>query len=64
MIQLALANLTGAFVTPIAFSFGWVAYAITAVLGAIGDNRLISCAPEIPVKVFDLRSGYGRDNSS
>lgn len=64
VIQLALANLTGAVFTPIAFSFGWVAYAITAVLGAIGDNRLISCSPEISVKVFDLKTGYGRDNHS
>lgn len=50
--------------TPIAFSFGWVAYAITAVLGAAGDNRLISCAPEVPLKVFDLETRYGRDNRS
>lgn len=64
VIQLALANLTGTFVTPIAFSFGWVAYSIMAVLSAIGDNRLLSCAPEVPVKVFDLKSGYGRDNQS
>lgn len=64
VIQLALANLTGAFMTPIAFSFGWVAYAITAVLGAAGDNRLINCAPEVPLKVFDLKTRYGRDNRS
>lgn len=64
VIQLALANLTGAVLTPIAFSFGWVAYSIMAVLSAIGDNRLIGCAPEIPVKVYDLKSGYGRDNQS
>lgn len=64
VIQLTLANLTGAIVTPIAFSFGWVAYAITAALGAMSDNRLISCRPEVPVKVFNLETSYGRDNQS
>lgn len=64
VIQLTLANLTGCVITPIAFSFGWVAYAITAALGAMSDNRLISCRPEVPVKVFNLKTGYGRDNQS
>lgn len=63
VIQLSLAALSGGpGVTPIAFSFGWVAYAISAVLSAVGDNRLVRCAPEVSLKVFNLRSGYRRDN--
>lgn len=64
VIQIALANLTGSIITPISFSFGWVAYAITALLGAVGNSRLINCPPEISVKVINLKSHYGRDNQS
>lgn len=64
VIQLTLANLTGGIVTPIAFSFGWVAYAVTAALGAMSNNRLISCAPEVSIKVFNLETSYGRNNQS
>jgi hypothetical protein len=65
VVQLALAALTGGTpLTPIAFSFGWVAYAISAVLSAVGDNRLMRCPPEIDIKVINLRSGYARDNRS
>ncbi|RYP07123.1 hypothetical protein DL764_002718 [Monosporascus ibericus] len=65
VIQLALASLTGGpLLTPIAFSFGWVAYAISAVLSAVGENRLVRCAPEVDVQVFNLQSGYRRSNRS
>lgn len=65
MIQLALAALAGGSpITPIAFSFGWVAYAISAVLSAISDNRLVTIAPEIALKVINLRSGYQRECQS
>jgi hypothetical protein len=64
VIQLALANLTGGIVMPIAFSFGWVAYAIVAALRAISDNRLIGCASEISFIVFNLRSSHSRNNQS
>jgi hypothetical protein len=66
VIQLALAALAGGSppITPVAFSFGWVAYAVSAVLSAVGDNHLIQCAPEVSVQVFNLESGYGRSNRS
>lgn len=64
VVQLALATNAGRLFTPVAFSFGWVAYAISAVVSAIGDNRLVSCAPEVSLKVINLRSGYHRANKS
>ncbi|OAA59172.1 hypothetical protein SPI_06374 [Niveomyces insectorum RCEF 264] len=61
----ALAAVTGAGpVSAVAFSFGWVAYAVSALVSAVGDSRLMSCAPEVPLKVFNLRSGYQRQNQS
>ncbi|PQE05712.1 hypothetical protein CJF31_00004433 [Rutstroemia sp. NJR-2017a BVV2] len=65
VILLALACLTGRTLTPIAFSFGWVAYAVSAVVGAVGDNKLlVRCPPEISLKVVNLKNGYYRDNKS
>ncbi|TGO07331.1 hypothetical protein BTUL_0291g00050 [Botrytis tulipae] len=40
VILLALACLTSRTFTPIVFSFGWVAYAVSAVVVAVGDNKL------------------------
>src|SRR6266536_2775412 len=58
VIQRALAQMTGALVTPVAFSFGWVAYAISAV----GSNKLMPDSPEIECKVINVTSGCGRSN--
>ncbi|CAK7240545.1 MAG: hypothetical protein STHCBS139747_001988 [Sporothrix thermara] len=61
----ALAAVTGAGpVSAVAFSFGWVAYAVSALVSAVGDSRLMSCPPEVSLKVFNLRSGYQRQNQS
>lgn len=65
VILLALACLTGRAFTPIAFSFGWVAYAVSAVVVAVGDNKLlVRCPPEISLKVINLKNGYCRENKS
>ncbi|RSL81576.1 hypothetical protein CEP52_017167 [Fusarium oligoseptatum] len=64
VVQLALAALTGSPLTPVAFSFGWVAFAISAVVAALGENRLVRCPPEVSLKVINLRSGYDRSNQS
>ncbi|EQL01472.1 hypothetical protein G6O67_007696 [Ophiocordyceps sinensis] len=64
VIQLSLAAATGRLLTPVAFSFGWVAYAVSAVVSAIGDNRLVRCAPEVSLKVINLQTGYHRANQS
>ncbi|KAJ8096512.1 hypothetical protein POJ06DRAFT_264010 [Lipomyces tetrasporus] len=59
----ALAQLAGSAVTPVAFSFGWVSFAITAVVSAIGENKLMPL-PDCACKVINGRTGYVRDNSS
>src|SRR3954452_2543160 len=62
VIQLALAALAGdtLHITPVAFSFGWVAYAISSALSAVSEHRLIRCTPEVPLLVYNLKSGYSR----
>jgi hypothetical protein len=37
IIQGALAQLSGSYLTPVVFSFGWVAYAFSALLSASGS---------------------------
>ncbi|SPO00289.1 uncharacterized protein DNG_03134 [Cephalotrichum gorgonifer] len=59
----ALAQLVGSRVTPVAFSFGWVAYAVQTVLSVIGEKKLIA-DPDYACKVINGRTGYVRDNSS
>ncbi|KAI0189454.1 hypothetical protein F4808DRAFT_454040 [Astrocystis sublimbata] len=61
IVQKALAQTTGCLYTPVCFSFGWVAYAFIALIGVIGDGRLLP-PPDCAVKVFNLKSGYYRDN--
>ncbi|KAG0648297.1 hypothetical protein D0Z07_5528 [Hyphodiscus hymeniophilus] len=63
IVQTALAQTTGGWFTPVCFSFGWVAYSFTALINIIGDGRLLP-QPDYPVKVFNLDSGYTRENKN
>ncbi|KAI1629856.1 hypothetical protein EDD37DRAFT_70612 [Exophiala viscosa] len=63
VVSRALAQLTGTSITPVAFSFGWVAYAVAAVVSAVGENKLMPL-PDCNCKVINAKSGYVRDNSS
>ncbi|KAM7194863.1 hypothetical protein V8F33_007061 [Rhypophila sp. PSN 637] len=61
VVQKALAQGTGKLYTPVCFSFGCVAYTFTALVGIMGDGRLLP-TPDYPVKVFNLKSGYCKEN--
>ncbi|EWZ79011.1 hypothetical protein FOWG_16788 [Fusarium oxysporum f. sp. lycopersici MN25] len=63
VVARALAQLVGSRITPVAFSFGWVAYAISAVVGAIGENKLMPL-PDTSCEVINAKSGYKRGNTS
>ncbi|KAL6228810.1 hypothetical protein BDW75DRAFT_250576 [Aspergillus navahoensis] len=56
----ALAQLAGGVLTPVAFSFGWVTYAISA----LGQDRLMLQDGDTPCKIINGRSGYIRENTS
>ncbi|KAF4244371.1 hypothetical protein CNMCM8980_010243 [Aspergillus fumigatiaffinis] len=60
----ALAQLAGSGLAPVAFSFGWVAYSIRALVSAVGENKLMPLDPDCKCKVIHGKSGYSRDNSS
>ncbi|KAJ5522165.1 hypothetical protein N7527_006280 [Penicillium freii] len=63
VISRALAQLAGSRLTPVAFSFGWVAFAVTAVVAVIGEKKLMPSA-DFPCKVINGHTGYIRDNRS
>ncbi|EPQ54741.1 hypothetical protein GLOTRDRAFT_13685, partial [Gloeophyllum trabeum ATCC 11539] len=41
IIQKALAQVSGYYFTPVAFSFGWIAYAFAALMSSFGDGKLM-----------------------
>ncbi|KAF2651549.1 hypothetical protein K491DRAFT_719740 [Lophiostoma macrostomum CBS 122681] len=66
VVQRALAQQTGhrlPLPTPVAFSFGWVAYTFMGLLSAVGDSALLP-PPEFPCIVFSTEWGYVRNNQS
>ncbi|KAM0430107.1 hypothetical protein ACHAPT_006113 [Fusarium lateritium] len=60
----ALAQLAGSGLTPVAFSFGWVSYSISALVSTFGENKLMPQSPDTHCKVINGKSGYCRDNTS
>ncbi|KAL5592758.1 hypothetical protein FOBRF1_013066 [Fusarium oxysporum] len=63
VVARALAQLVGSRITPVAFSFGWVAYAVSAVVVAVGENKLMPL-PDTSCEVINAKSGYTRGNTS
>ena len=43
---------------------GWVAYSISALVSAVGENKLMALDPDCKCKVIHGQSGYAKDNSS
>ncbi|KAI5458769.1 hypothetical protein BGZ63DRAFT_362815 [Mariannaea sp. PMI_226] len=64
IVSLALAQLAGSGFTPVAFSFGWVAYSISALVSALGANVLMPQSPDYDCKVINGGNGFVRQNSS
>ncbi|KAN0069078.1 hypothetical protein V8E54_012707 [Elaphomyces granulatus] len=64
VISRALAQLTGGFLTPVAFSFGWVAYSVSALVSTVGENKLMPLDPDCKAKIINGRNGFTRENSS
>ncbi|KAI0185162.1 hypothetical protein EV127DRAFT_464017 [Xylaria flabelliformis] len=63
VVARALAQLAGSRITPVAFSFGWVSYAVMAVVHAFSENKLMPAA-DCACKVINGHNGFVRDNSS
>lgn len=66
VVGTALAQLSAGkipYLTPVVFSFGWVSYAIQAMISAVGENRLLP-KPELDSTILNVESGYARTNYS
>lgn len=65
VIQRAIAQQSGHLLpTPVVFSFGWVAYAFTALLSVFGEGKLMPTVPDTRSFVINGKSGHVRENSS
>lgn len=75
VVQHAIAQLFGVYIqpsrnsprlylTPVAFSFGWVGYAYMSLASVLGDKPLMPWEPDCPSRVINCTSGYGRINRS
>ncbi|OBT52509.1 hypothetical protein VE04_08527 [Pseudogymnoascus sp. 24MN13] len=74
IVQKAIAQLVGFTITPfgktrpigltpVAFSFGWVAYGFSNLLSAVGDKRLMP-QPESPSIIVNCGNAFARENRS
>ncbi|EKM55704.1 uncharacterized protein PHACADRAFT_256516, partial [Phanerochaete carnosa HHB-10118-sp] len=65
VVQCALAQLSAGpwLITPVAFSFGWVAYSFSAILFAVGSGRVIP-EPDTEVTCINVKSGHDREVKS
>ncbi|KAI0354544.1 hypothetical protein OH77DRAFT_1426152 [Trametes cingulata] len=66
IVQRAVAQLAGSgpwHFAPVAFSFGWLAYSVSALTSAVGDGRLLP-QPDFPAYVVNAKTGYVRENAS
>ncbi|PLB36805.1 uncharacterized protein BDW47DRAFT_132606 [Aspergillus candidus] len=64
IVHRALGAVSGGTLTPVAFSYGWVAYAMSALLSTAGEARLLPPSPVPDLAVINLSSGYRRTNRS
>ncbi|EBA27273.1 hypothetical protein KXW98_002481 [Aspergillus fumigatus] len=63
LIHRALAQLAGGWVTPVAFSFGWVSYAASSICSALGEYRMMPDA-DTACCLINGKNGYVRGNNS
>ena len=74
IVQAALAQLVGIgipiasrrsliLITPVAFSFGWVAYAFTSLITIVGDNKLMP-EPDSASIIVNCSNAFARENHS
>src|SRR5271170_4940945 len=65
IVQKALAQLSAGrgYIVPVAFSFGWVAYAFSTIVTLVGDGRLMP-EPDYHCKVINVENGFARENRS
>ena len=75
IVQKALAQFVGVYIrpfkkgprillTPVAFSFGWVAYSFNTLMSIVGENHLMPDAPDHPSILINCNNAYTRTNQS
>lgn len=62
-VRQALAQLSGPYVVPVAFSFGWIGYSFNTLMSVVGNGRLMP-PPDYDAKLINSTNGFVRDNRS
>jgi hypothetical protein len=62
-VRQALAQLSGPYVVPVAFSFGWIGYSFDTLMSVVGNGRLMP-PPDYDAKLINSTNGFVRDNRS
>jgi len=57
-------RLSRIYLTPVAFSFGWVGYAFMSLTSVLSDKQLMPSAPKDRAIVINCDTGYPRINRS
>jgi len=63
VVQKAVAQLSGGYLVPVTFSFGWITYSFSALMASFGDGKIMP-APDCQSIVINTNSGYVRENRS
>ncbi|KAK8024924.1 hypothetical protein PG990_002747 [Apiospora arundinis] len=63
-VQKAVAQLSGRAITPAAFSFGWVGYAVSALVGLFGTGFLMPATDVPDITLVGTQSGHSRPTRS
>ncbi|KIY46270.1 hypothetical protein FISHEDRAFT_75796 [Fistulina hepatica ATCC 64428] len=63
IVHKALAQLSGSYVVPVAFSCGWIGYSFNTLMSVVGDGRLMP-PPDYDAKLINGANGFVRDNRS
>lgn len=63
IVGMALAQLSGSHIVPVAFSFGWIGYSFTTLMSVVGNGRLMP-PPDYDAKLINTKNGFERDNHS
>jgi hypothetical protein len=59
----ALAQLSGSYMVPVAFSFGWIGYSFNTLMSVVGNGRLMP-PPDYDAKLINSTNSFVRDNRS
>lgn len=63
IVGMALAQLSGPYIVPVAFSFGWIGYSFNMLMSVVGSCHLMP-PPDYDAKLINVENEFEQDNRS